>query len=292
MDFSYVDSFDKGIIVKEIRNFNPYQVFSCGQCFRWNQSDEGTYIGVSFNKVIEVELKDKDLIIYNTNEKDFKNIWANYFDLYRDYDEIKNQLKKDSVLRKAVKYGEGIRILNQEPLEILISFIISSNNRIPMIRRVIESICSAFGEEIYYKDKVYYSFPSLEKLSLSKEEDFRGFSAGFRAKYIKNTIDILNNKEEDLELIKSLDSVDTLKHMLNFPGVGPKVSDCITLFSMGKTDSFPVDIWVKRAMDYFYETGNISLKGVREFAREKYGPLAGFAQQYLFFYMRENNIKI
>lgn len=291
MDFSYAESFENGIIVKDIKNFDPYQVFYCGQCFRWNR-EEDKFIGVAYGRVIEAEKKGNDLYLYNTNKQDFLDIWADYFDLYRDYEEIKDNLKKDDVLKKAVKYGEGIRILNQEPFEMLISFIISSNNRIPMIKKVIENICESFGKKISYKGKAYYTFPTLAELTAAEEEDFRSFKAGFRAKYIKNTIEILKNCQQDLDQIKKLSSCEALPHMLSFPGVGLKVADCIMLFSMKKTDSFPVDVWVKRAMNYFYNTGDISLKKIREYAQDKFGHLAGFAQQYLFFYMRENNIKI
>ncbi|MFA6939413.1 MAG: DNA glycosylase [Clostridiaceae bacterium] len=292
MDFSYAESFENYIIVKDIRNFDPYQVFSCGQCFRWNREENGNYIGVAHGRVIETEKKGNDLYLYNTNKQDFIDIWADYFDLYRDYGEIKDNLKKDEILKKAVKYGEGIRILNQEPFEMLISFIISSNNRIPMIKKVIENICESFGGKISYKGKIYYTFPTIPELSAAEEEDFRNFKAGFRAKYIKNTIDMLKNSRQDLDVIKKCSSCEALSHMLSFPGVGLKVADCIMLFSMKKTDSFPVDVWVKRAMNYFYKTGDISLKKIREYAGDKFGNLAGFAQQYLFFYMRENNIKI
>ncbi|MDV3426468.1 MAG: 8-oxoguanine DNA glycosylase [Bacillota bacterium] len=292
MDFSYAESFENGIIVKDVRNFDLYQVFSCGQCFRWNREENGNYVGVALGRVIEAEKKGNDLYLYNTNKSDFIDIWADYFDLYRDYGEIKDNLKKDEILKKAVKYGEGIRILNQEPFEMLISFIISSNNRIPMIKKVIENICESFGRKISYKGKIYYTFPTLSEISSAEEEDFRSFKAGFRAKYIKNTIDMLKNGRQDLDMIKKLSSCEALSHMLSFPGVGLKVADCIMLFSMKKTDSFPVDIWVKRAMNYFYKTGDVSLKKIREYAGDKFGSLAGFAQQYLFFYMRENNIKI
>lgn len=292
MDFSYAEGFENGVIVKDIRNFDLYQVFSCGQCFRWNREENGNYTGVAFGRVIEAEKKGNDLYLYNTDLQDFENIWADYFDLYRDYGDIKDNLKKDDILKKSVKYGSGIRILNQEPFETLISFIISSNNRIPMIKKVIENICEAFGKKILYKGKVYYTFPGLNELSEAEEEDFRSFKAGFRAKYIKNTIDIIKSGQLNLEEIKKMKSSDALSQMICFPGVGLKVADCIMLFSMKKTDSFPVDVWVKRAMNYFYNSGDISLKKIREYAQEKFGDLAGFAQQYLFFYMRENNIKI
>ncbi|MFA9398781.1 MAG: DNA-3-methyladenine glycosylase [Clostridiaceae bacterium] len=292
MDFDRVIEEKDRIIIKNVRNFKLYDVFECGQCFRWNKEENGNYIGVAFSKVIEVEKKDDDVIIYNSSEEDFINIWADYFDLYRDYNQIKQILKKDPILDKAVGYGEGIRLLSQEPFEILISFIISSNNRIPMIKKVIENISMKYGKQLEYKGKVYYGFPSVLELNLAKEEDLRGCSAGFRAKYIRKTLDDILCGSCDLLEIKSMDFEDCGLNLQKLSGVGPKVADCIMLFSMNKYYSFPVDVWVKRAMDYFYKSGDVSLKKTREFAIYKFGELAGFAQQYLFFYARETKLNI
>ncbi|MGY0374423.1 DNA-3-methyladenine glycosylase family protein [Clostridium sp. JNZ J1-5] len=292
MDFNYIDSFKDGIIIKDVENFELTHIFDCGQCFRWEKQEDGNYIGVAFEKVIEVEKKDKDVIIYNCTEEDFENIWCNYFDLYRDYSTIKEVLHKDPILKSSIEFGKGIRILKQEPFEILISFIISANNRIPMIKRAINNISKKWGNQIEYKNKTYYTFPKVEKLKNCTIEELEQCGTGFRAKYIKDTIDRILNSEINLNYIKNLEDDMCHKELQNISGVGPKVADCVMLFSMGKYSAFPVDVWVKRAMQHFYLAPDVSLKKMRDFAREKFGEFSGFAQQYLFFYARENNIKI
>lgn len=138
MDFNYIENCKNGIVIKDVRNFELPHIFECGQCFRWYKEEENSYIGVAYGKVIEVEKVNNDVILHNATEEDFKNIWAEYFDLYRDYGEIKNILSKDDILAKSVEFGHGIRLLKQDPFEIIVSFIISANNRIPMIKRAIK----------------------------------------------------------------------------------------------------------------------------------------------------------
>jgi N-glycosylase/DNA lyase len=292
MDFETVEDFKDYVVIKNIKNFELNHVFECGQCFRWNKTETGSFIGVAFGRVIEVEKQNNDLIIYNTNKEEFNNIWLEYFDLNRDYTKIKEELSKDELLKKSVDFGKGIRILKQEHFELLISFIISSNNRIPMIKRAIATISEKWGEKIKYKDKVYYSFPTIEKLYDKTIEDFEKCSTGFRAKYIANTCENVYKNNGILEHIFSLNDDECHTELQKFTGVGPKVADCIMLFSMQKYSAFPVDVWVKRAMMHFYVAPDVSLKKIREFGRDKFGNLSGFAQQYLFYYARENNIEV
>ena len=184
----------------------------------------------------------------------------------------------DEHLEKATEFGEGIRILKQDGWEMLISFIISSNNRIPMIQK---------GE---YNGKEYYAFPTPEQLSKASQEQIRACQTGFRDKYIKSTTDsvILNNK--NISEYTKLNTEECLKELLKFNGVGPKVGDCIALFGMQKYDTFPVDVWVKRVMQEFYVEEDLSLPKIRAYAIDKFKELSGFAQQYLFYYARELGI--
>lgn len=301
MDFNYIETFEDGIVIKGVRNFELAHIFECGQCFRWNRQENGNYIGVAFGKVIEVEKRDEDVVIFNTNEDEFNNIWSSYFDLYRDYSEIKSMLSKDSTLEKSVEFGHGIRILRQDPFELIVSFIISANNRIPMIKRAIEKISEKWGNELEYKGKKYFAFPTIEQLNKASEEELENCGTGFRAKYIKDTVDkiYVNTVEKgqydekfDIDWIKSQKDDICHKELQKFMGIGPKVADCIMLFSMQKYSAFPVDVWVKRAMHYFYLAPDVSLKKIREFGINKFGELSGFAQQYLFYYARENHINI
>jgi len=192
-------------------------------------------------------------------------------------------------LRKAVEYGEGIRLLKQDPFEIIVSFIISANNRIPMIKKAIDKICVKWGKPVQYKNHTYYTFPTLENLSNVTIKEFEECGTGFRAKYIKDTIERIKETNNLKEII-SLNDDECHKKLQEFSGIGPKVADCIMLFSMEKYSAFPVDVWVKRAMQHFYLAPDVSLKKIRNFGREKFGVLSGFAQQYFFYYARENRI--
>ena len=302
MDYKEVKEIKNGIKITGVKNFNPVHIFECGQCFRWEKQEDNSYIGVAMNKVIKVYMENRDVYIENTTIDDFYNIWEEYFDFKRDYDEVKTSLKVDPVLKKAVDFGSGIRILNQEPFEIIISFIISSNNRIPMIKKVIKNISEKWGEEIYFNDKKYYTFPSKERLKCASVEELRACSSGFRAEYIEKTVKAICAADESLEEVAcskeafniedALECDDEKCHieLQKLTGIGPKVADCIMLFSMEKYSAFPVDVWVKRAMQHFYLAPDVSLKKIREFGRNKFGDLSGFAQQYLFYYARENNI--
>lgn len=292
MDFKRVEKFADGIIIKDVKNFELSHIFDCGQCFRWNRQENGNYIGVAFGKVIEVEKKDEDVIIYNASEEDFENIWRDYFDLNRDYGALKESLSIDPLLKKAVEFGRGIRILKQDPFEMVISFIISANNRIPMIKRAINTISQKWGTPVQYKGDTYYTFPDVNALKECTLEEIEACGVGFRGKYIKNTLDGILNKEINLEFIKAQDDDNCHMQLQRLSGVGPKVADCIMLFSMEKYSAFPVDVWVKRAMQHFYLAPDISLKKIREFGRDTFGELSGFAQQYFFYYARENNIKL
>ncbi len=280
------------VIVENLKDFEPKHIFECGQCFRWNKEEDHSYTGVVMGKILNIKKENNVVHFNNTNLQEFHTIWYHYFDLERDYTKIKNELRKiDDYLKNAVEFGEGIRILQQDPWETLISFIISANNNIPRIKRGIEKICKNYGEEIgEFRGKKYYSFPTIKKMNRLSEENLRGCETGFRALYIKDTTFILSSDEEYIYKFKNLNTDMCKKELLQFSGVGPKVADCIMLFSMGKYDVFPVDVWVKKVMEEFYLKEEMSLNKIREYGIHKFGMLSGFAQQYLFYYARELGI--
>jgi len=279
------------VVIKDIKDFEPKHIFECGQCFRWNKEEDESYTGVAFGRVINVKKTGNDVILSNTNIEDFNNIWYSYFNLDLDYGEIKKELSNDPTLKEAIKFGEGIRILRQNEWEILISFIISANNRIPMIKRAIELLSESYGNYIgKYNGKKYYSFPTPESLQDLSIKEVENCKVGFRAKYIINAAKIVSNKEIDIYNLKNFSIDDARKELMTFSGVGPKVSDCIMLFSMGKYDSFPIDVWVKRVMEYFYVNEDSKLSYIQQYGQNKFGKYAGFAQQYLFYYARELGI--
>jgi N-glycosylase/DNA lyase len=271
-------------------DFEPEHIFECGQCFRWNKELDGSYTGVAKNKILNIEKKDETIFFNNTSKKDFLEIWVDYFDLNRDYSIIKNHIR-DEKLDDIIEFGKGIRILDQDEWETLVSFIISANNRILMIKRVIENLSRKYGDYLgTYKGNKYYSFPTPEKLNLTTENEIRKMKTGFRAKYIKDAAEIVSNDEDWLYSLKGLTYDTALEEIKKIKGVGDKVGNCILLFSMNKYEAFPVDIWMKRIMGEIY-----GIKGKPEDIRKKsekiYGKYSGFAQQYLFYYASQGKLK-
>jgi N-glycosylase/DNA lyase len=283
---------DNCVILEGVADFDPKHIFECGQCFRWHKQEDGSYTGVAKGKVINVARIDNKIYLNNTNLEEFNTIWYNYFDLGTNYTEIKNTLKNmDEYLDKATDFGWGIRILKQDGWEMLISFIISSNNRIPMIQKAIENLSRNYGQHIgNYDGKDYYAFPTPEELNKVSQEEIRACQTGFRDKYIKSTTESVVKNNENIPEYTSLSTDECIKELTKFNGVGPKVADCIALFGMTKIDTFPVDVWVKRVMQEFYVEEDMSLPKIRKYALDKFKDLSGYAQQYLFYYARELGI--
>lgn len=291
MDYNIVEK-NNTIILKDMADFEPKHIFECGQAFRWKREEDGSYTAVHRGRVINVQRDGKDIVFSNTNREEFENIWYEYFDLGRDYSKIKKELSKDPILKEAIQFGKGIRILNQEPYETTISFIISANNQIPRIKRSIKLISEGYGDYITtYKGEEHYSFPTAYVLANVKVEELeKNYKVGFRAKYIVEASKMILERHVDLDSIFNLPTEEAQIELMKLPGVGPKVSSCALLFAFKKGDAFPVDVWVKRVMEYFYFKKDTKLKDISAFAKEKFGPLAGFAQQYLFYYARELGI--
>lgn len=304
MKYNIIQEKDR-IILKDMKDFDPKHIFECGQAFRWKREEDNSYTAVAFNKVINVKKDNGDIIFLNTNMEDFYNTWYNYFDLDRDYGEIKEHLSKDPILKEATKYGDGIRILNQEPFETIISFIISANNQIPRIKKSIDLIASNYGKKILYnvdknyenqsweteKTHEYYGFPTAEDLSKVSVEELKEISrVGFRADRIIKTSKIIAENGIDIDSIYDLSRDEGKELLMTLPGVGPKVSDCILLFAFDKDEAFPVDVWVKRVMEHFYLKEDTNVKHIGQHGARIFGNLAGFAQQYLFYYAREEGI--
>lgn len=281
-----VEKIKNGLKIQNIENFYLEDTFECGQCFRWNKTEDNTYIGVVKNQVLELELRETDLYIYNTTLEDFYTIWLDYFDLDRDYNTIQKKLETDRVLKTAIAKAKGIRLLNQDEWETLISFIISSNKNIKHIKTIVENLCQSYGNVLEYKGEDYYTFPSPQQLSHLSVEDISQSRCGYRAKFIHSAIERVTSGKIQLYELAGLPTQQAKEQLLSLYGVGPKIADCVLLFSMGKYETFPVDVWIKRVMEYFYFDKPSSLKEIKDFASQKWGNLAGFAQQYLFHYAR------
>jgi len=263
----------------KVSDFNIRQIAESGQCFRWNKVDEMRYRGIIGDSVCEIVQVDDVVEVFGINEAEF----IKYFDIGRNYEEIKRFYSSDEILSKAMCLGEGIRILNQDKFETLISFIISANNNIPRIKKSVEDISRRFGRKIFGD---FYTFPTPLELSVATLEELKECGVGFRARYIYKTCrDILNGF--DLESVSKLPVIECKKELMKLIGVGSKVADCIMLYSMQKVNAFPVDVWIKRIVEELYIKKEVSVKEIEEFAKEKFPVAGGIVQQYLFFYARE-----
>ena len=268
-----------------VKDFQPEAVFDCGQCFRWTPGEDGLYRGVASGHYGKIEYSDGILRIHGASEKD-RGFWSHYLDLERDYGKIKKSLKGiDPFLDASIEFGGGIRILNQDFFETLISFILSANNNIPRIRGCVENTAKYYGAP----GEGYYAFPDILQLSVATEQDLsEKLHAGYRCRYIVNTCRQLTDNPVTADILRQMSVDEARKTLCSFMGVGGKVADCILLFSGVTADVFPVDVWVKRVMEELYFKRTASLKEIEEFSKEHFGPLRGFAQQYLFYYAREH----
>lgn len=279
---------DNKVVLEELNSFSIDQILECGQCFRFEKLSDPEYKIVARGRVLYIKQEGDKAELYPCSIKDYEEIWKFYFDMDTDYEEIKKQVSQnDEIMQKAVEYGSGIRLLNQEPYECLLSFIISQNNNIPRIKGIIGRMSEKYGKPCEGE----YLFPLLEELSDATEEDLFSLRMGFRAKYIRDCLDKLISGQVDLSTIDSLSTQELLNMLLCIKGVGQKVADCTMLFSMGRREVFPTDVWVKRVMEYLYFNGEeTDIKTIHAFASDKWGSLSGYAQQYLFYYARSLKI--
>ncbi len=269
----------------EFKNGNTYiydldcfelsATLDCGQAFRWSSISPTVWCGIANGRYLKIEQKENTIILYNVTQNEYQNIWEEYFDFRRDYNEIIGEIKNEK-LKTAAFFSKGIRILKQDPWETLCSFIISQNNNIPRIKGIIERLCENFGEKI----DGGYTFPAAEKIAALTVDDLSVLRSGFRAKYILDAATKVANGTIDLNKLSGISTDVAREELLKIYGVGNKVADCVLLFGVGHLDAFPKDVWIKRALEKMF-VGEL---------REIDSAYAGIYQQYIFYYARENKI--
>ncbi len=285
---------EQKLILKNVDCFELDHIFDCGQCFRWNKQEDGSYIGVIGSGVLKVSKNKNDVIFEGILSGDINSIVYEYFDLETDYNQFKDVLSEvDDNMKKSIVFGSGIRILNQDLWEMIISFIISANNNIPRIKGIIDRLSKKVGKMVEWNGVEYYLFPTVEELSKLSVSDLRALGTGFRDKRIYNTTQMVLKKEIDLEkLERSNDTEKIREELLKLDGVGEKVADCIMLFALKRFDAFPIDVWVRRVMNTLYihneDETKVSKKDIKEAANNLFGDIQGIAQQYLFYWARSN----
>lgn len=280
--------------IENIKSFELADIFDCGQCFRWNKQEDGSYTGIFRKNVINVQKQKNTIIFKGICDGEIKEIVEDYFDLKRNYEEIKNKLSQiDENVKTSIEYGQGIRILNQDLWEMIISYIISANNNIPRIKGIIERLSKTYGQEIEWNGEKYYTFPTPEELKDVTVEDYRKLGAGFRDIRLYETVHMILDKKVNLEEMQNnSNTLEVREQLLTLSGVGPKVADCILLFStLKRFEVFPIDVWVRRVMNELYikkeDETKVNKKEIEKLAHAKFGNLAGIAQQYLFYWKRE-----
>ena len=259
-----------------VSDFDLVKTFECGQCFRWRADGRGAYIGVAFGRAARLYCCGDSVFISGSVE-DFESVWRGYFDLDRNYAEIRQDLCIDDFMRRATAFGEGIRILHQDKWEALCSFIISQNNNIPRIKAIIDTLCREFGDVVDFEGELYHTFPSAVRLASLDAEKLTSLRCGYRADYIIRTAKMVADGSVDLEALSLIAPDAARTELKKLHGVGDKVADCVMLFGLHMLDAFPLDVWMKRAVVNHYGPN---------FDPKIFSPYAGIAQQYIFHFMR------
>lgn len=282
-------------MIEGIRDFDLAQTLECGQCFRFYQQDIEDYVIVAYHSLLHIRQEADKIIFFNKTEEEVRDIWIPYFDLERDYGEIKRfLLSGDKVLEPAIHEKSGVRILNQEFHEMLISFIISQNKQIPHIKQIVKALSERYGD---YLGKIngekYYSFPDICQLAKVTEQGFREMKVGFRAPYLVDAAGKLLSGQISEDDLSQKSEEETRKKLMEIKGVGEKVANCVMLFSLGWRQAFPIDVWVKRIMEtLYYDGADTSKEEIAQLAKKMYGAYGGYAQQYLFCFGRDNKVGI
>lgn len=267
------------LIIDEIYPLDLSLTLDCGQSFRWQKNDDGSWHGVVKGRAVDVEIKDGSLVISGDVSESDRALWREYFDLDRNYGEICASLCADKWLKRAIEEYPGIRILKQDPWEALCSFIISQNNNIPRIKGIIARLCTSFGKDLGNGD---FAFPDAKTIAEKTPEALAPLRAGFRVKYILDCAEKTASGKIDLNNIGDMPMEEARAELQKISGVGPKVAECALLYGFGRVEAFPVDVWVRRIMEELYPEGLPKCtRGVE-----------GIAQQYLFHWRRniENSV--
>lgn len=273
------------LYVRGIDRLDIAKSCACGQSFRWKEACGG-FVAPALGRVVRAEQSGDTLCIYPCREAEAED-WIRYFDLERDYAALENKLSSNAQLKMCVPGATGIRVFAQDPFETLISFIISANNNIGRIAGIIERLCALCGEKTEFEGQMHYLFPTPQAIAALDESALVQIGSGYRAPYIKKSAQRIAQGYE-LEALKAMPLEKARKELLQFPGVGPKVADCVLLFGLGHMDAFPVDVWIGRAMSEIYFEGEKANRKELESTIRSLGSESGIVQQYIFHYARQN----
>ena len=273
MEYTHMEYLNGDLYLHDMQNFNLGNTLDSGQCFRWQELSDGSWTGIAYGKNIRLGYLDRALVLYKTAPEDFFAVWNDYFDLDRDYGALSECMSEDPVLARALAFAPGIRILRQPPFETLCSFILSQNNNIKRIKGLVRRLCEQFGKPI---EDGNFAFPEPEDLAGLTVEKLTPVRAGFRARYLLDAANKVSSGDISLSSLYTLPLEEARLALRSIVGVGPKVADCVLLYGFGRTECFPVDVWISRALRHLYPEG----------FPERFSAWGGIAQQTLFHYVR------
>lgn len=257
-------------------DFDLDKIANCGQCFRAKELEGGMYRFITGEDVLYIQKQEKNQYAVSCSRESWQEVWARYFDMERNYRKLREEAAgRNCFVEKAIQCGQGLRVLKQEPWEMLITFIISQRKTIPAIAKSVELLAQKFGHPIQTGREVVWSFPSSKELLGASMEDLAACSLGYRAGYVKDAAEKAAYGELDMEAISGMDDEAMFREIMKVKGVGKKVANCVCLFGYGRLSRVPVDVWIARAI----EDG---CQGENPFPQ--YGEYAGIIQQYIFYY--------
>ena len=265
-------------------DFNLDRIADSGQCFRWRKDDSGAYRIIHKGHCLKIRSLGNAMFRLSCSEDEYREIWHDYFDFGENYRSVRERVSReeDPFLADACEYGKGIRILRQDPWEMLVSFIISQNKNIPAIKKSIELLCETAGKrcentEQEREDDGQLVFPSPEQILSLSDEALAACRLGYRCRYVKAAASDVAEGKLDLDSLRDAPEEETIKGLMSVCGVGVKVANCISLFGLHHIDAFPIDVWIRRILDNEYPSG---------YPKERYSPYNGIYQQYMFYYYR------
>ena len=259
-------------------DFDLDKIINSGQCFRPQKLADGRYRFINGQELLYIKPIDDTHYAVDCSCGSWGSVWHDYFDFERSYSQLRSELdSQNDFLQKSLDYGKGIRILHQQPWEMLISFLISQRKSIPAIRTAVEQLASRFGQQVQGSGESVYLFPTAQQLALACDEELQQCGLGYRTRYVKNAAKAVAGGEVDLSAFAALSDEQLFNTLMHMDGVGKKVANCVCLFGYGRTAMVPIDVWIARLIDE--EFG-----GTNPFPQ--YGGNAGIVQQYMFYYKR------
>lgn len=281
--------------------FSLHHTLSCGQTFRWEKHGEW-WVGVARETAFKIRQTNSTLEFKSSKEDSASEFIWNYFRLDDDLSQVYSKVAKDRYLNQAVKRFNGLRLVRQEPWECLISFVCATHANIPAIKQMISNLSRRFGDPIRFEDETFYAFPTPRSLARSTASELRLCKLGYRAENVLKTSKLVDAGDFDIETLKTTPYESAKAELMKLPGIGPKVADCVLLFSLDKLEAFPIDVWMKRIILQYYprhfdlefvakikEKKGLSpreYQTIYEFGRKYFGEYLGYAQEYLYHYKR------